>query len=158
MDETDPAYTKIMDYIERHSAAVLSTTNDDGTPHGAVVYVCTASHRTVCFVTKHRTQKYNNIDQRPIVGLTFFNEKEGSTLQATGSATITDDHQMIDYVMDKIAKSHVIQAGWQAPVTKLKGGDYLVVGVELTTARLTEYQGAGISNEPTVTELGANHG
>ncbi|MET0779783.1 MAG: pyridoxamine 5'-phosphate oxidase family protein [Candidatus Saccharimonadales bacterium] len=158
MDETDPNYSKIMAYIDRNPAAVLSTINDDGTPYGAVVYVCSASHRTVCFVTKRRTQKYKDIDQRPIVSLTFFNEKEGSTLQTTGAATITNDHQMIDYVMDKIAKSHVMQAGWQAPVTKLEGSDYLVVGVKLDTVRLTEFQGAGISSEPTITELGVNHG
>jgi hypothetical protein len=44
-------YAKIADYIRSNSLAILGTIDDDGTPYGAVVYVCTDDHRdcqTLC--------------------------------------------------------------------------------------------------------------
>jgi len=64
MDETNPNYAKIMNYVERNPAAVLSTMGEDG-PHGAVVYLIPASHGTLCFVTKNQTKKYANIVNQP---------------------------------------------------------------------------------------------
>lgn len=153
MDEADPAYGKIMTYIDRNPAAVLSTTGKDGAPHGAVVYVCTASHGTVCFVTKNLTKKYANLVDHPQVCLTFYNEKESSTLQISGKAFIADNPDMIDYVMDKIAKVHALQSDWLPPVSKVQAGEYAVVGVELTHARLAEFQGMGIGSNSIFTEL-----
>lgn len=145
MDENNPNYHKIMDYIDRNPAAVLSTVGEDGTPHGAVVYICTTSHLTVCFVTKNLTKKYANIASNPKVSLTFFNDRESSTLQAQGRAFVAEDPQMVDYVMQKTAKMHAIQSDWIPPVSKIQAGEYAVVGIELDSARLAEYQGAGIS-------------
>lgn len=151
MDEAGSDYKKIMAYIDRYPAAVLSTVRDDGTPHGAVIYAVTASHHTLCIVTKTGTEKYKNITQRPDVALTFFDEREGSTLQVTGKAYIADDSQMISYVLDKMQKMHAMESGWLPPVSKVTAGDYAVVGVELVSARLTEFQSAG--NSVSFTEL-----
>jgi general stress protein 26 len=152
MDETSPNYTKIMEYIDQNPAAVLSTVDKEGTPHGAVIYVCTASHGTLCFVTKNVTKKYSNITERPSVSLTFFDERSSSTLQVQGSAYIASDSKMVDYVLDKVKKMHAMQAEWLPPVSKIQDGDYAVVGIEIQHARLAEYQGIGISGA-TFTEL-----
>lgn len=151
MDEADPSYAKIMGYIDHNPAAVLSTVGNDG-PHGAVIYVVTASHATLCFVTKNKTQKYTNLIEHPAVSLTFFNEKEGTTLQAAGNAFTADDPQLKELVLDKMRKAHAVQADWLPPITKLDAGEYVVIGVQLTYARLAEYQGLGITG-PTFTEL-----
>ncbi|HSX16934.1 MAG TPA: pyridoxamine 5'-phosphate oxidase family protein [Patescibacteria group bacterium] len=154
MEDTSPNYTKIMTYIDRNPAAVLSTVNEDGAPHGAVVYICTTSHRNVCFVTKNLTRKFGNIAKHPQVSLTFFNEKEGTTLQASGNAFVADNPEMINYVLDKMNKMHAMQAGWVPPVTKLDAGEYAVIGIELQDARLADYSTTGIgNNEATYTEL-----
>ena len=141
MDEASPNYTKIINYIDNNPAAVLSTVGEDGSPHGAVIYVCTASHHTLCFVTKNQTQKYLNLTKSPKVSLTIFNEKESSTLQASGRAYVADDPGMIDYVMDKVTKMHAMQASWLPPASKVQGGEYAVIGIELEQARLAEYRG-----------------
>lgn len=151
MDEADPSYAKIMGYIDRNPAAVLSTVGDDG-PYGAVVYVVPASHSTLCFVTKNKTQKYANLTEHPVVSLTFFNEREGTTLQTKGNAYTADDPGLKNFVLDKTSKSHAVRADWLPPVTTLDAGEYVVIGVELTYARLAEYQGLGITG-PTFTEL-----
>lgn len=153
MDENNANYAKVMAYIDRNPAAVLSTTGDDGSPYGSVVYVCTSSHGTLCFVTRTSTKKYKNLVDRPQVSLTFFNEKESSTLQATGRAFIADNPKLIDYVFDKIAKIHAMQADWLPPVSKLSTGDYSIIGVELTGARLAEFGGVGIGSNDIFTQL-----
>lgn len=140
-----------MGYIERNPAAVLSTASNKG-PHGAVVYVVPASHGTLCFVTKDKTQKYTNLTQHPTVSLTFFNEKEGTTLQATGKAYVAKNTELKDFVLEKMRKAHAVMAEWLPPVTQQTAGEFVVIGVELTHARLTEFRGLGIG-EPTFTEL-----
>lgn len=152
MDETNTNYTKIMGYIDRNPAAVLSTIGKDG-PHGAVIYVITASHGTLCFVTKNQTQKYANIVDQPSVSLTIFNEREATTLQATGHAYVANDNQGLkEIVMDKVTKAHATMSDWLPPVTKIANGEYAVIGIELKTARLADYGGVNI-NGPTFTEL-----
>lgn len=153
MDETDPHYAKIMSYVERNPAAVLSTAGEDG-PHGAVIYVIPASHGTLCFVTKNQTKKYANIVNRPLVSLTFFNEKESTTLQATGKAYVANDSQGLkEIIMDRMTKAHATMSNWLPPVTKLASGEYAVVGIELQTARLTDFGSVDIQGKPAVTEL-----
>ena len=133
--------------------AVIGTIGVDGKMHGAVVYVFTASHSTICFVTKDSTQKYVNITKNPLVTLTIFNEKETSTLQASGRAFVADDPKMIDYVMDKITKSHITRSNWFPPITKLRDGSEAIIGIELTKARLAEYEGFGIGSDDMFTEV-----
>ena len=129
MDETSSAYTKIMSYIDRNPAGVLSTMSEDG-PHGAVVYFITASHGTLCFVTKNQTKKYANIVNQPSVGITFFNERESTTLQATGHAFVADNKQGLkEIVMDKVTKAHATMSEWLPPVTKIRDGEFAVIGI-----------------------------
>ena len=153
MDENNPNYAKIMDYIDRNPLAVVGTIGADGTMHAAVVFIYRASHSTVCFITKNSTQKYANITANPQVTLTSFNEKETSTLQASGRAFEANDPKIIDYVMQKITKSHVARADWFPPVTKLRDGSNVIIGIELTKARLAEYGGYGIGSDDMFIEL-----
>lgn len=154
MDESSTAYNKIMKYIDANPAAVVSTVDSDRRPHGAVVYVCTASHHTVCFITKNQTKKFGNLSKHPDVSLTFVNELERSTLQAAGKATVTDDKNLMDYIMQKAKDAHAMQAGWLPPISELYAGDYVVVAVELSYARLSEFQSSGFTGEPIFTEIG----
>ena len=153
MDESNPAYTKIIDYIGRNPAAVLSTVGEEG-PHGAVIYVMAASHGTLCFVTKNETRKYENIVKNPTVGLTIFNEKEMSTLQASGRAFIADNTSGLkDLVMSKMEDVHATMSDWLPPVTKLANGEFVVIGIELNRVRLSDYGGQGMAS-PIVTQIG----
>lgn len=150
MDQDDPSYAKILSYIDHNPTAVLGTLGEDG-PYGAVVYVVLVSHGSLCFITKNQTQKYINLVAHPEVSLTFFNEKEGTTLQAKGKAYVADSPDLKDFVLDKMRKAHAIMSGWVPPVTKLNAGEFAVIGIELAYARLAEYQGLD-ANGPTFTE------
>jgi len=146
-------YAKIMNYIDHNPAAVVGTINADGTPHGSVVYACALDDQKVCFMTKNLTQKYVNINKRPRVSLTFCNEKENSTLQASGVATVLNDAPQIDAVMDKLTRIHARGAEWLPPISKLRAGSYEVIGVDLTSARLAEYRSVGTDSKQVFTEL-----
>lgn len=152
MDLNNPNYSKITAYIDRNPAAVLGTVGQDG-PHGTVIYVITASHGTLCFVTKNQTKKYQNILENPSVCLTFFNDRESSTLQVAGKAYVADNSQGLkEIVMDKVTKAHAILSDWLPPVTKIQSGEYAVIGIEVTYARLSDYSGMD-SNGPKIVEI-----
>ncbi len=144
-------YVKITQYIDHNPAAVLGTIGEDG-PHGSVIYAVTATGRMVCFVTKDQSRKYKNLIAQPQVCLTFLNEKEGTTLQASGKAFVAGDPGLKEMILDRVTKMHAMMSGWAPPVTKLADGEYVVIGMELERATLTEYQDAGIGG-PIITEL-----
>lgn len=152
MDTSNPDYNKIVTYIEHNPAAVLSTIGEDG-PHGTVIYVITASHGTLCFVTKNKTKKYQNILVNPAVYFTFFNDKEMTTLQIAGKAYEADNTGGLkDLVIDKATKAHALMSDWLPPVTKIKDGEFAVIGVDISYARLTDYSNISMS-EPTIIEV-----
>lgn len=158
MDESSPEYLKIMSYIESHPAAVVSTTNEDGSPHAAVVYVFPVSHHTICFVTRNQTRKYQNIYQRAQVAITIFDEHDSSTLQATGRAFVTNDEQVLGTMKERMEKLHALRADAVPPVEKLQqAGDYVLVGVELQTVRLAQYQGIDVNLNGAFTEMAATN-
>lgn len=147
------AYFKIMNYIEQHPLATLSTVNDDGTPHGAVVYICALSNQTVCFITKNLTQKYINVTERPTVSLTIGDDKDSSSLQLTGQASVVNNAELIDTILKEITHVHARMAEWLPPIAKLRAGNYAVIAVKITHARLGEYKGLSIGNSNIFTEI-----
>lgn len=147
------AYFKIMNYIKQNPLATLSTVNDDGTPHGAVVYVCGLSNQTVCFITKNLTQKYINITERPTVCITIGNDKDNSTLQLTGQASVVSDAELMDTILKKITQIHARMAEWLPPLAKLRAGNYAVIAVKITSGRLGEFKGLGIGSKDIFTEI-----
>ena len=51
----EETYGKILVYIDHHPIATLGTIDTDGTPHGAIVYVCADDDRPmVYFITKQQ--------------------------------------------------------------------------------------------------------
>ena len=141
-------YNQIRTYIDHNPVSTLSTINSDGSPHGAIVYICADNHQPIVyFITKQETKKYQNLRDRDQVSLTVVNPSENSTLQASGHAFAVQDASVIDTVMRKIARGHVSAKEWLPPIAKLRAGAYEVVGVRLTHARLAEFQGMAIGSE-----------
>lgn len=145
-------YFKIMQYIDKNPMAVLGTVNDDGTPHGAVVYACTVGE-AVCLVTKLQTQKYTNLIKRPTVSLTIGNDKDSSTLQATGQASVVADAMLIDAAMTRMTEVHATMPEWLPPIAKLRAGEYAVVQIKITHARLGEFKDRQIGSARIFTEI-----
>jgi len=146
-------YHKVKAYIDKNPIATLGTINPDGTPSGAVVYICTdPEHPVVYFITKQETKKYQNLRDRHKVSLTIVNPTESSTLQANGRAYEVESAMTIDMVMKKIAHDHVSAKEWLPPIAKLRAGAYVIIGVELTYARLAQFQGMVIGDQHIFTQ------
>ena len=151
MDVTE--YRKVKAYIDQNLVAILGTINPDGTPSGAAIYVCTDPHHPIVyFITKQGTKKYQNLKIHSHVSLTVVNPSESSTLQANGRAFVVEDTATIDMVMKIIAHDHVTTKEWLPPIAKLRAGAYVVIGIELSYARLGQFQGKVIGDEHIFTQ------
>ncbi|HSX32615.1 MAG TPA: pyridoxamine 5'-phosphate oxidase family protein [Candidatus Saccharimonadales bacterium] len=146
-------FATMADYINRNPCAVLGTTSEDGTPHGAVLYTCALPNGTVCFLTKNQTHKYRNLIARPKVCLTFVNEKDSSSLQATGEAAVVTDARLMATILEAITRVQTSQIDWLPPLAKLRAGEYETIAVKITRARLAEYRGQAIGSQHIFTEL-----
>lgn len=141
-------YGKIRDYIDHHPVATLGTVNADGSPHGAIVYVYAGTRQPVIyFITKHDTNKYQNLQERPRVSVTVVDPSENSTLQADGRAFTVQDPGVIDMVMKRAARAHASSKELLPPIAKLRAGAYEVVGIELAQGRLAHFQGMPIGDK-----------
>lgn len=147
-------YSKIVKYIDDNPIGTIGTINLDGSPHGAVVYFCADDDRHfVYFLTKTGTRKYNNISAHDKVSLTIANPTENSTLQAAGRAMAIHDSQAIDMVFAKLARTQSSGTEWLPPISKLRAGAYVIVGIEILHARLAQFQGMGIGDEHIFTQV-----
>jgi general stress protein 26 len=152
-NESNRSYDKISEYIDENPVSTLGTINLDGSPHGAVVYVCTDDHRRIVyFLTKIETRKYKNLVARNHVSLTIVNPAQNSTLQADGRAFVTRDPAVIDMVTKKITRGHASANEWLPPVAKIRAGAYAIVGVEIWHARLARFEGMAIGDEHIFTQ------
>lgn len=151
--DSESSYGAIRSYIDRNPIATLGTINADGTPHGAVVYVCADdSHPVVYFLTKTGTQKYKNLSSNERVSITVGNPSENSTLQASGRADHVEDAVTLDMVMKKITRTQTSAIEWLPPLSKLRAGAYVVIGVTVERARLAQFKGVEIGSEHIFTE------
>lgn len=147
-------YRKIRTYIDNNPIAILGTTSPNHSPYGAVVYACADPNSPIVyFITKQATAKYQNLRERNQVSLTIVNPYENSTLQASGIAFDITDALTIDMVMERITREHASAKEWLPPIAKLRAGAYAIVGIELTQARLAQFQGMAIGDEHIFTRL-----
>lgn len=147
-------YTKIVSYINDNPIATLGTVGKDGMPRGAAVYVYADQEKQVVyFLTKNETQKYIDILANDSVSLTIVNPKENSTVQATGKAFTVHDSQALDAVTKQMVRANPHVSEWIPPVSKLEAGQYVVVGIKLTHARLAEFAGMELNREEIFTEV-----
>ena len=150
MDKLTSAQVKVMRYIDKHPTIVVSTIDEYGRPYGSVVYGVSGDHQSkmhIYFLTKNDTTKYRHLTARPAVSITAFDEDEISTLQAQGHAAIEHDPHIIDTVMKQLTRAHAHSAEWLPPIAKIRAGNYVLIGITITHARLGEFQGKAIGDE-----------
>lgn len=136
---------KVMRYIDKHPVVVLGTIDDYHRPHGSVVYAVSGDPETkmhVYFLTKEDTVKFHNLKARPAVSITSFDEDDIDCLQAQGHAEVERDPHVIDMVMKNLTRAHPHTEEWLPPIAKLRAGNYVIVGVTISHARIGEFKGA----------------
>jgi hypothetical protein len=131
-------YEKIAAYINDNPVAILGTIGDDDRPHGAVVY---------------ETRKFKNLSAHKYISLTIANERENSTLQATGKTKVVHDSQPLNLVTKKMHHIGPHGRSWVPPLSKINAGKYKLVGITLEYVRLTQFSAEALDGTPTVTEL-----
>jgi general stress protein 26 len=151
---TKEQYEKIASYIDNNPVAILGTIDENGGPYGAAVYLCADPHHPKAYLlTKNETRKFKNLSQRNKVSLTIANQKENSTLQATGRASVTHDSEILDMVLKKMVRANPFASEWVPPVSKLEAGQYAVVQIDLEYARLAEFNADGPGSDHIFTEI-----
>lgn len=155
MDKLTADRLKVMRYIDEHPIVVLGTLDDYNRPYGAVVYAVSGDHNSrmhIYFLTKDDTAKYRNLRARPAVSVTSYDEGDISELQAQGHAEVERNPRVIDTVMKHLTRAHSHAAEWLPPIAKLRAGNYVMIGITLTQARLGEFKGASIGSPDIFTE------
>ncbi len=147
---------RVMRYIDEHPIIILSTIDDYNRPYGAVVYAVSGDHDSkmhVYFLTKSDTAKFHNLSARPAVSVTGYDEHHISTLQAQGHAEIERDPRVIDMVMKQLTRTHAHTEEWLPPIAKIRAGNYVMVGVVISHARLGEFRGEPIGSDDIFTDV-----
>jgi general stress protein 26 len=155
MNKQEQNRLTVMRYIDEHPVVVLGTLDDYNRPHGAVIYAVSGDHKSsmhVYFLTKSDTQKYHNLSARPAISITSYDENDVSTLQAQGTAEIEKDPRVLDMVMKQLTRTHSHATEWLPPIAKLRAGNYVMVGITISHARLGEFRGKEIGSEDIFTE------
>jgi general stress protein 26 len=155
MDKLTQDHLTVMRYIDKHPTVVLGTLDDYHRPHGSVVHAISGDHQTkmhVYFLTKVDTEKYQNILIRPAVSITSYDEDEVSTLQARGHAEVERSPHVIDKVIKQLARSHANTAEWLPPIAKMNAGNYVMIGITITHARLGEFKNKPAGSKKLFTE------
>jgi general stress protein 26 len=128
-------------FLAEHTIATLSTADQSGKAHGAVVYYLTDNDQEIYFVSKNSTTKVNNIQQNPQVAFTIFDAPSIQTLQISGRAAQETDQQRIDYFFENLVKPHPYSGSMlMPPVTAIKEGEYVVMRISPTEVHFSDYK------------------
>lgn len=69
------------------------------------------------------------------------------------SASQVHDPATLDMITMKINRTHASAEEWLPPIAKLRAGEYAMVAIELTEARLANYKGKMIGEAGVFTEI-----
>lgn len=146
MDKQQQDYLKIMDFINQHPIAVLGTLDEAGMPYGAAIYVATGGEEaTVYFITKNGTAKFKNLMQQRVASLTIVDPATMTTVQSQGHIALLTDAAVADRIHRQISAAHNPSVDWLPPIAQIKAGQYEIIALRLTRARLSNYGDRNVS-------------
>lgn len=109
------------------STAVLSTVDLSGNPHSSVIHYITDKDENFYFLTKSNTNKVKYIMKNSNVALNIHRDGSLKSLLVKGSAEVVTDSGTADLVYSLISpQKKYIEGKKLPPVTKMKGGNYIV--------------------------------
>ncbi len=133
---------KIYEFLKSHPIGVLSTVDSKNNPHATTIYVIVEEDLTLKFLSKHDTQKIQNIENNPNVMLVVFDAKTQTNLQVVGKAEdISSDEKRAGHVFKEILE--ITRQTSQAdvpPVSKLFAGSYVAYEIKPKQIRYSTYQ------------------
>lgn len=131
---------RIFDFLFNTSVGVLSSTDPDGNPHGAVIYYSINRNFEVAFLTKSNTKKYDNIVRNKHVMLTVFDPLTQTTVQVTGIAKEIKDGSAVKGTAVRVLGTSLksSNAGLM-PISKLEAGSFTAFRINPVQVRMAVY-------------------
>lgn len=128
-------------FLWNHEIAVVSTVDQNGALHGAVVYYASDKNDNIFFVSKEKTDKVKHIMKNPQVALTMYDVQSMQTLQVSGIAHLEQDEDIKKAITDRIIRPR-FQDGHAAlpPILYIPAGDYVIVSIKLTSFKFSDYK------------------
>lgn len=127
-------------FLYKNTACVLSTIDRTGNVGASVVYYTPSNDSSIYILTKTNTQKARNIFANSRVAVTIFNQATLETLQLQGIATIETDLTIRKQVFSNIVKNHDRATSNQLPVFQIKGDEFIVIKIEITSVKFSDYK------------------
>ena len=131
---------RIYEFLFETSIGLLSSTDPEGDPHGAVIYYTINKHFEVEFLTKVETKKYDNLIHNNHVMLTVFEPLTQTTVQLTGVAKEVTSGFVMDTIAARVLGTSLktSDAGMH-PLSKLDAGAYVAFKIEPVQVRMAVY-------------------
>jgi general stress protein 26 len=131
---------RIYDFLSTAPIGVLSSTDPDGDPHGAVIYFTINKEFEVAFLTKSETKKYDNLIHNNHVMLTVFEPFTQTTVQLTGTAKEVKNDLVVEEIADKVlVMSLKTSDAEMPPLSKLQAGTYVAFKIKPVQVRMAVY-------------------
>jgi len=131
---------RMYNFMHNHPVAVVSTTDPDGNPHGAVIYYAVEKSLTVRFLTKQQTRKYDNLKHNSHMMLTVFDPRTQTTLQYEGVAVERGGQNATNEVATELFETPLKTSdSGLPPLAKLQAGPFTTFRVEPVQIRMAIY-------------------
>lgn len=134
---------RILEFLQANPAAVLSTVDPNGEPHGVVIYYVINEDFSISFLTRARTRKCDNLRQNPHTMLTVFEPRSQTTAQITGIATQVMNSAEVNSVAGAILRASLGSNGAALlPINKLQAGPFTAFTITPVQIRIARYSSA----------------
>lgn len=128
------------EFLKNNPIGVLSTVSPDGEPHGVVIYFTCNKQLELCFLTKVKTRKYDNLIHNERAMLTVFEPVTQTTIQVMGKVVAINDNSEINSVAQTILKiSLKMNPTALPPVAKIEAGPYVAFKIVPVQMRMATY-------------------
>lgn len=127
------------DFISDNRVGALATIRVDGIPHVVIVYCLVEEDLSIYFSTRVEGRKYENLVHQPNIAMTFYNEKNLTTIQLTGMAERVDDLKREQEVHYNLMKLRNIKINWTLPPMQLfeRGATNELAIIKITPSEMT---------------------
>ena len=131
---------RMYDFLHEHPVGVVSTTDPDGNPHGAVIYFTVDKNFIIRFMTKKQTRKYDNLIHNNRMMLTVFEPLTQSTIQFEGTAIEREGQNATNEVATSLFDTPLATSdSGLPPLAKLQAGAFTTFRVIPILIRMAIY-------------------
>ncbi len=127
---------RIYDFLQSQPTGVLSTVDETGSPHGAVIYYSINENFEVLFATRRETKKSDNLTHNNRAVLVIYDAPTQTTAQVTGDVAEVTEPEVAQKAFENMVKASLETSDEiEPPIEKLnEAGD--LIAYKLTPAHI----------------------